>query len=101
MERVPVTSPEGGFHIIAKTARSEAATMTLEPGEATGGPENRHASDQWMYVVAGHGKAVVEGREVVLDEGDLLVIEAGERHEVRCAGERPFETLNIYAPPAY
>ncbi|MCK9531630.1 MAG: cupin domain-containing protein [Gammaproteobacteria bacterium] len=101
MERVPVTSPEGGFRIIAKTARSEAATMILHPGETTGGPDNRHAGDQWLYVVAGRGEAVVEGREVSLGEGDLLMIEAGERHEVRCLGDAPLETLNIYAPPTY
>jgi mannose-6-phosphate isomerase-like protein (cupin superfamily) len=101
MEHVPVTSTNSGFRVIAKTGRSEAATMILQPGESTGGPDNRHGSDQWMYVVAGQGEAVVEGHDVALDEGDLLMIEAGESHEVRCRGERPFETLNIYAPPAY
>lgn len=101
MERVSVTHTGDGFHVIARTGRSQAATMTLHPGEAAGGPENRHGSDQWMYVVAGHGLALVEGQKVSLAAGDLLMIEAGERHEVRCLGDKPFETLNIYAPPAY
>jgi mannose-6-phosphate isomerase-like protein (cupin superfamily) len=76
--------------------------MVLEPGTATGGPDNRHqTSDQWMFVVAGHASATVAGHEVELGEGDLLMIEAGETHEIRNTGAVPFETLNFYAPPAY
>ena len=96
------TGTDKGFRVLAKTMRSEAATMVLEPGSATGGPENRHqSSDQWLFVVAGKAAAVVAGREVELQPGDLLMIEAGESHEIRNTGLVPFETLNFYAPPAY
>lgn len=102
MEQVDVSSPGGYFDIVAGTRRSQAATMVLKPGTATGGPENRHPdSDQWLYVADGAGSATVAGREVELSAGDLVLIEAGEPHEIR-AGERgPLVTLNVYAPPAY
>ena len=36
-----------------------------------------------------------------LSPGDLLLIEAGEPHEIRAGGEHRLVTLNVYAPPAY
>lgn len=84
------------------TERSQAAVMTLAAGEATGGPDNRHhASDQWLFVVSGEGSALVEGRRVTLGEGDLLLVAAGEGHEIRSAGDTPLVTVNVYAPPEY
>jgi mannose-6-phosphate isomerase-like protein (cupin superfamily) len=76
--------------------------MTLAPGEAEGGPENRHkGADQWLYVVSGAGVAIVEGERVELREGTLALIRRGERHEIRNTGGTPLKTLNVYVPPAY
>ena len=80
----------------------QAAEMTIEPGDKEGGPDNRHhGADQWLYVVAGSGVATVEGQATPLKAGALLVIERGERHEIRATGQRPLKTINIYSPPAY
>lgn len=102
MKRIDVSSPGGYFDLVAGTRRSQAATMVLEPGTATGGPENRHPeSDQWLYVAEGSGSATVDGRDVELTAGDLLLIEAGEAHEIRADERAALVTLNVYAPPAY
>jgi len=45
--------------------------------------------------------AIVEGERVELPEGTLVLIERGERHEIRNTGETPLKTLNVYVPPAY
>lgn len=93
---------EGFFTVTGGTARSQAAAMTLQPSDATGGPDNRHAdADQWRFVVFGRGEATVAGRSVALEPVMLLLIEADEVHGVRCPGEAPLRTLNVYAPPAY
>jgi mannose-6-phosphate isomerase-like protein (cupin superfamily) len=90
------------FRVVAGTARSQAATMVLEPGQATGGADNVHPNaDQWLYVVSGSGIAVVQGRRVELDAGALLLIEAGEAHEILNRGAADLVTVNVYAPPAY
>jgi mannose-6-phosphate isomerase-like protein (cupin superfamily) len=90
------------FKVIPGTARSQAASMILEPGQSTGGPTNRHErSDQWLYVIAGQGQATVNGVNVDLSPGSLLLIEAGETHEIVNSGDELLETVNIYAPPAY
>ncbi|RYE65571.1 MAG: cupin domain-containing protein, partial [Rhizobiaceae bacterium] len=33
--------------------------------------------------------------------GSLLLIERGERHEIRNTGDAPLVTINFYTPPAY
>ena len=90
------------FRIAAGTARSQAATMVLRPGQATGGDDNVHPhSDQWLYVVSGSGTAIVAGETVELEPGALLLVEAGETHEISNGGREPLVTVNVYTPPAY
>jgi mannose-6-phosphate isomerase-like protein (cupin superfamily) len=90
------------FRVVAGTSRSQAATMVLKPRQSTGGEDNVHAKeDQWLYVVSGTGRAIVEGREVKLAAGSLLLIEAAETHEIINTGRTRLVTINVYAPPAY
>jgi len=90
------------FRVVGSTRRSQAATMVLRPGDSTAGEDNRHEkSDQWLYVVSGEGQALVKGRKVSLHTGSLLLIEAGEMHEIKNSGAQPLVTINVYAPPAY
>jgi len=90
------------FQVVAGTGRSQAATMVLRPGQATGGDDNVHPhSDQWLYVVSGTGIAIVEGQTIELEPGALLLVEAGERHEISNGGSEPLVTINVYSPPAY
>lgn len=95
-------TPQIGFKVLTSTSRSQVATMVLGQGTFTGGPDNQHAnSDQWLYVLSGEGKATVNGQDHELKPGDLLLLEAGDTHEIACTGDFPLETLNIYAPTAY
>ncbi len=76
--------------------------MVIAPGEKEGGPDNRHqGADQWLFVIEGTGLAIVEGSRRKLRRGSLLLIENGERHEIRNTGRKLLTTLNIYSPPAY
>ena len=91
-----------GFKVVAGNARAQAATMVIAPGECEGGPDNRHrGADQWLYVVEGTGSATVRGKRHALRPGTLLLIEAGDTHEIRASGSAPLRTLNVYVPPAY
>ena len=81
---------------------SQAAQMTLDPGESEGGPDNQHrGAEQWLYVVSGSGEAAIDGERIELREGTLVLIERGEKHEIRNTGQEPLRTLNVYVPPAY
>lgn len=91
------------FAVVLGNRRSQAAEMMIAPGESEGGAENRHrGADQWLFVVSGIGRATVNGRKQALRMGSLLLIERGERHEIRNTSRKePLVTLNFYVPPAY
>lgn len=93
---------EIGFRIVLGNPSSQAAEMVLLPGQAEGGPHNRHrGADQWLYVVSGTGIATINDKRYRLGEGSLLLIERGDEHEIRNTGEDLLQTLNFYVPPAY
>ena len=93
----------GDFEPLAATRTSQAAMMTLAPGETSQEQSaNEHAwAEQWLYVVSGSGTARVGTRSVHLHEGSLLRIDKREPHRIHNTGKRPLITLNVYAPPAY
>jgi mannose-6-phosphate isomerase-like protein (cupin superfamily) len=91
-----------GFKVELGNARVQAARMVIKPGDSEGGPQNRHrGADQWLYVVAGRGLAKIDGRGVKLKEGTLILIEHGEKREIRNTGTAALKTLNFCLPPAY
>ena len=88
------------FEVVEQTDDAQAAQMTLDPGQSTGGPDNFHVdSDQWLFVHSGSGWAVVDGDEHSLETGDLLCIESSERHEIGADSDSSLETVNLYVPP--
>lgn len=92
-----------GFAVLHATRSSQAATMTIRPGESSSEDSaNEHAwAEQWLYVVAGTGSARIGGRTVRLREGSLLLIAKREPHVLRNTGRRDLVTVNVYVPPAY
>lgn len=91
-----------GFSVAMSNRRAQAATMVIAAGDCEGGPDNRHrGADQWMYVLAGQGVAIIAGRPHRLKAGALVLIEKGSTHEIRNTGRSPLKTLNVYVPPAY
>lgn len=91
-----------GFRPAFEVGGVQAAEMVLAPGDSEGDPENYHrGAEQWLFVVAGTGVAIVDGARRKLKPGSLVVIERGERHEIRNTGREMLRTLNFYSPPAY
>ena len=91
-----------GFRVAIDSRRAQVAEMVIAPGEAEGDSRNRHrAADQWLYVVAGSGRAIVNGKQLALRAGSLLFIEHKDRHEIKNTGRAPLRTLNFYTPRAY
>src|SRR5579859_2453588 len=87
------------FRIALESSQSQIAEMTLQPGDTEGGPHNRHkGADQWLFVISGRGKAVVNGKPHQLSKGSLILIARGETHEIRNTGRTPLRTLNAYSP---
>jgi hypothetical protein len=75
-----------GFKVIMGNRRVQAAQMVIAR-YAEGGPKNRHrGADQWLFVVGGTGTAKVNGRAFALKRYSLLLIEHGERHQIKNTG---------------
>jgi mannose-6-phosphate isomerase-like protein (cupin superfamily) len=91
-----------GFHVLIGDDRSQAASMVIQPGEHEGGHDNSHeGADQWLYVESGRGEATINGHVYSLEAGSLLLIECGDKHEIRSTATTAMQTLNFYLPPAY
>ena len=91
-----------GFRVAIGNRRAQAAEMVIPAGDCEGGPDNRHrGADQWLFVVSGTGRATVNGKRYGLRAGSLLLIERGDRHEIRNTGRTLLRTLSLYVPPAY
>lgn len=97
------TQKRGEFEVLHATPTSQAAMMTLAPGDSSSeGSANEHAwAEQWLYVVQGTGRATGGKKPLPLEPGTLLLIEKGEPHQIENTGDVPLVTLNIYVPPAY
>src|ERR1700678_4848602 len=103
MKHICTSRRLGMFDPLASPRLLQAAAMTLRPGQASSERvENEHpGSEQWLLVISGTGKATVGKRHVAIKPGSLLLIEKGERHQIRNTGRKNLVTMNFYAPPAY
>jgi mannose-6-phosphate isomerase-like protein (cupin superfamily) len=91
-----------GFRVSVGNAGSQAAVMVLKPGGREGGSDNRHVgAAQWLLVVEGSGAAIINGHKMQLKPGRMILIERGDRHEVRNTGQGLLKTVSVYVPPAY
>jgi quercetin dioxygenase-like cupin family protein len=63
----------------------------VEPGGHT--PFHRHAFEHEVYVLAGEGVLVEEGREARLAPGDVVLVAPDAVHQFRAAGGEAFRFL--------
>ena len=54
-------------------------------------------AEEYYYVLAGHGRAILDGREYPLAPGDFLRLPPGTTHGFVTAAE-PLEMLDIHTP---
>lgn len=91
-----------GFRVAIGNRRSQAAEMVIPPGDSEGDPQNKHrGADQWLFVLSGTGTARVNGNRYALKAGALMLIERGDKHQIKNTGRGLLRTLNFYLPPAY
>jgi len=91
-----------GFRVSVGNRKSQGAVMVLGPGDCEGGPDNRHrGADQWLLVSEGSGAAIINGHKLPLKAGTLVLIEAGDTHEIRNTGRGFLKIVSVYLPPAY
>ncbi len=89
------------FRKVLFTAQySQLVLMSLKPGEEIG--EEVHTLDQFIRVEAGTGKAIMDGEEHEVVDGDAIVVPAGAKHNVINTSENePLKLYTIYSPPEH
>jgi len=80
---------------------AQLVVMALRPGEDIG--LEVHADvDQFIRVEAGHGTAVLDGKELALEDGSAVVIPAGTKHNViNTSANETLKLYTIYSPPEH
>jgi mannose-6-phosphate isomerase-like protein (cupin superfamily) len=80
---------------------TQLVLMTLRPGEEIG-VETHDGHDQFIRIEAGTGVAVLDGEQVVLGDGVVVVIPAGVEHNVvNTSGDTPLRLYTLYSPPEH
>ena len=73
--------------------------MTLKPGEDIG--EETHPNiDQFFRFEGGKGKCIINGNEYKVENGDVIVVPAGSKHNViNTDAVKELKMYTIYGPP--
>lgn len=71
---------------------------TTEPGK--GMPYHYHRNRESMYyVLEGKGKAVLEGKDYILEPNSVVFIPAGMKHKVTNIGDTNYKYIEVYSSP--
>jgi len=80
---------------------TQLVVMALQPGEDIG-LETHDNVDQFIRVEAGHGTALLDGKEHVLEDGSAVVIPAGTKHNIiNRSRTEALKLYTIYSPPEH
>lgn len=77
---------------------TQVVIMNIPPGGEIG--EEVHLdNDQILYLVKGEGKAVLDGDEKPFREHDLVLVNAGTKHNFINTGTEDMKIITTYSPP--
>jgi mannose-6-phosphate isomerase-like protein (cupin superfamily) len=79
---------------------TQLVVMTIPPdGEI--GEEVHEDTDQVLSFVSGVGEARVGGQKKKVQQGDLVVVPAGTKHNFVNTGPNPLVLYTVYGPPEH
>jgi mannose-6-phosphate isomerase-like protein (cupin superfamily) len=92
------TEENSDFRRVLYTAKnSQLVLMSIKPGEEIG--MEVHELDQFLRFEAGEGKAILDGVEHKVKDGDAVVVPAGTNHNFINTGDKDLKLYTIYSPP--
>lgn len=78
---------------------AQLVVMAIGPGEEIG-QEVHDDVDQFFRFEAGEGKVIIDGEEVVVGDGDAVIVPAGAEHNVINLSQiEKLKLYTIYSPP--
>lgn len=90
------------FRKVLFTAKhSQLVVMSLKPLEDIG-METHGDVDQFIRIEEGEGKAILDGKEFILEDGSAVVIPAGTQHNIlNTSAKKALKLYTLYTPPQH
>ena len=87
------------FHQVLMTGELQIWALSLEPHEDVGAAT--HPADQAYWIAAGHGELFTAAGYERVAAGDLIVVPAGQWHNLANTSEALMKALVVCAPPLH
>jgi len=84
--------------VLETGANTQIVIMSIPPGGEIG-EEVHEKEDQVLYFVAGEGQAILEGEAQPIEEGDIVLVNKGTKHNFRNTGLEDLKIITTYSPP--
>ncbi len=93
------TLENGNFRKVLYTGKhSQLVLMSLRPNEEIG-MEVHPDNDQFFRFEKGQGKAIIDGNEYVLADGDVIIVPCGAQHNIiNTSATEDLKLYTIYSP---
>ena len=96
-----VAEQSADFRRVLWTGKNTQLVIMTIPRGGEIGEEVHEDIDQILTFVSGTGEAQVDGETKKVQQGDLVVVPAGKKHNFRNAGPNPLVLYTVYGPPEH
>lgn len=83
--------------VLYTTKNCQLVLMSLLPNEEIG--EEIHDVDQFFRIEKGFGEAVLDGIVHNIEDGSVVIVPAGTKHNIINKGEESLKLYTLYMPP--
>ena len=87
------------FRQVLETGKHTQIVVMSIPAGGEIGEEVHPDTDQVLYFVSGSGKAILNGEEKKVARDDVVLVNAGTRHDFVNTGTSDLKITTAYSPP--
>ena len=87
------------YRKVIYTGKNMQLVLMSIPMSGDIGMETHEKTDQVLVIVAGEGKAILNGQESPIAKHDIIFVPAGTEHNFVNTGDEDLKLYTLYAPP--
>ncbi len=87
------------FRQVLDTGKHTQVVIMSIPPKGEIGEEIHEDNDQVLYCVKGEGQVILDGVEDSFKKDDLVLVNAGVKHNFVNSGEEDLKIITTYSPP--
>ena len=87
------------FRQVLETGKHTQVVVMSIPTGGEIGEEVHPGTDQVLYFVSGEGKAILNGKEKPTSKDDVVLVNAGTKHNFINTGDEDLKIITAYSPP--